>query len=432
MRGYENRKNAPKCAVKIDLRKAFDTVDWDFLRAVLHGLNLHPKFVFWVMQCVMSPRFSLAINGSPHGFFSGKRGLRQGDPMSPTLFIFCMEYLSRLLAARTMNSNFNYHAKCEKERITHLALADDFMLFGRGDYMSMEILANTMEEFSNCSGLEINKGKSNIFEGGKLAMRDLDEIKGIFGFPLGSLPVRYLGVPLHSKKLNIMHYSPLIEKIASLTKKWTGYRVLLATSLPVASKCERPGDCNLPRISLGNKVRSGGVEGPLRAQGRRRARPPGPWGMEQSTPSSVPLWNIHVKKDSLWIKWIHTEFIKGKSIWEWSVKSRDSPLFKRLIEIRDEMLGDRQQREVEIQWEKWYTSKGTVEAYDWFRPKGEHRLWHRFIWKDFIPPKYSFTTWQALRNRLPTRDRLGCRDTEIDQRCPLCTSETESVDHIFF
>ncbi|XP_041990566.1 uncharacterized protein LOC121741750 [Salvia splendens] len=72
------------------------------------------------------------------------------------------------------------------------------------------------------------------------------------------------------------------------------------------------------------------------------------------------------------------------------------------------MLGDRQQSEVETLWEKW------------------------FIWKDFIPPKYSFTTWQALRNRLPTRDRLGCRDTEIDQRCPSCTTETESVDHLFF
>ena len=142
--------------------------------------------------------------------------------MSPTLFIFWMEYLSRLLAARTMGSNFNYHSKCEREKITHLAFADDLMLFGRGDYMSMEILANTMEEFSECSGLEINKDKSNIFAGGKLPLRDLDEIKSTFGFPLGTLPVRYLGVPLDSKKLNIVHYSPLIEKIAFLTKKWTG------------------------------------------------------------------------------------------------------------------------------------------------------------------------------------------------------------------
>lgn len=86
----------------------------------------------------------------------------------------------------------------------------------------LEILANTMDEFLACSGLEIKKDKSNIFAGGKLPSRDLEEIKTIFGFPLGTLPVRYLGVPLESKKLHIMHYSPLIEKIASLTKKWTG------------------------------------------------------------------------------------------------------------------------------------------------------------------------------------------------------------------
>ncbi|XP_042009218.1 uncharacterized protein LOC121757801 [Salvia splendens] len=79
---------------------------------------------------------------------------------------------------------------------------------------------------------------------------------------------------------------------------------------------------------------------------------------------------------------------------------------------------------------QWYRSKGAVEAYEWFRPKGERRLWHRFVWKEFVPPKYSFTTWQALKGRLPTRDRLGYMN--IDQRCPLCMAHTESVDHLFF
>ncbi|XP_042045739.1 uncharacterized protein LOC121792017 [Salvia splendens] len=142
------------------------------------------------------------------------------------------------------------------------------------------------------------------------------------------------------------------------------------------------------------------------------------------------LWNIHTKTDSLWIKWIHSEFLKNRTLWEWMIRSRDSPLFKRLLEIRDDLLTDRPRREVEKMLGQWYGSKGVVEAYQWFRPKGERRLWHRFVWKEFVPPKYSFTTWQALKGRLPTRDRLGYKN--IDQRCPLCMAHTESVDHLFF
>lgn len=89
-----------------------------------------------------------------------------------------------------------------------------------------------MQEFAECSGLEINKDKSNLFTCGIAQRGDFEEIKDIFGFPIGSLPVRYLGVPLDSKKLNIMHYSPTIEKIAATTNKWT------CTNLSYAGKAE--------------------------------------------------------------------------------------------------------------------------------------------------------------------------------------------------
>ncbi|KAL1549829.1 rhamnogalacturonan endolyase [Salvia divinorum] len=145
MQGYADKKNSLRCTIKIDLCKAYDTIDYDFLRTVLNGLNFHLKFMYWVMQCVSSPRFSIAINDSPYGFFEGKRGIRQGDPMSPSLFIFCMEYLSRLLVVRISNNDFHYHAECARKKITYLAFADDLMLFGRGDFMSMTILAYMMQ-----------------------------------------------------------------------------------------------------------------------------------------------------------------------------------------------------------------------------------------------------------------------------------------------
>ncbi|XP_042003827.1 uncharacterized mitochondrial protein AtMg00310-like [Salvia splendens] len=76
------------------------------------------------------------------------------------------------------------------------------------------------------------------------------------------------------------------------------------------------------------------------------------------------LWNIHVKKDSLWIKWIHSEFLKNRTLWDWTARPWDSPLFKRVLEIRDEMLADRPRRETEKMLGQWYGTKGAVEAYE--------------------------------------------------------------------
>lgn len=97
MRGYGRKRTTPKCTLKIDMKKKYDTISWDFLRRILQDMQFPNTFVDWIMACVTSPSYSLKINGEIVGFFKGKRGLRQGDPMSPSLFVICMEYLSRSL-----------------------------------------------------------------------------------------------------------------------------------------------------------------------------------------------------------------------------------------------------------------------------------------------------------------------------------------------
>ncbi|GAA0168454.1 hypothetical protein LIER_23167 [Lithospermum erythrorhizon] len=85
----------------LDIRKAFDTVSWSFLEDVLKGFGLPELFVGWIMAFIRKPTFSISFNGELHGYFEGKRGLRQGDPMSPALFLLCIEYLSRNLKVKT-------------------------------------------------------------------------------------------------------------------------------------------------------------------------------------------------------------------------------------------------------------------------------------------------------------------------------------------
>jgi mannosylglycoprotein endo-beta-mannosidase len=166
LRNYERKWTSPRCMMKIDFRKAFDSVQWPFLHHLLLLLGFPSRFVHLVMQCVETASYSVAVNGSIYGFFHGMNGVRQGDPLSPYLFIVCMEYLSRMLHMASLSPGFRFHPKCAPLGIFHLAFADDVILLSRGDRHSVATLFQQLAIFGRTSGLDINASKSSIFFGG--------------------------------------------------------------------------------------------------------------------------------------------------------------------------------------------------------------------------------------------------------------------------
>ena len=132
-RGYRRQHISPRCILKIDLQKTFDSIHWEFLKGMLVALKFPLPFIKWVMACVTSVRLSIHLNGRGSGTFEKGKELRQEDPLSPFLFVISMEYLSRLMNVVSMKPGFKFHPNCKNLGLTHLMFADDLIMFCKVD-----------------------------------------------------------------------------------------------------------------------------------------------------------------------------------------------------------------------------------------------------------------------------------------------------------
>ncbi|XP_060198564.1 uncharacterized protein LOC132627306 [Lycium barbarum] len=236
VRLYNRKQTTSSCLIKIDLKIAYDTVEWDFVEEMLYALEFPQKCIKWIMNCVTTVQYSITINGGLYGSIKGKRGLRQEDLISPLLFVICMECFTRIMNVVAEQQGFKFHTKCRSLKLNHLCFANDVLIFSKRDFQTVLLLLRGLKTFSNATGLCTNTTKSNIFSV-NMPVQSMQDLIELTGYTKGSLPFRYLGVPMSAKRISKMDCEMLIDKITARIRSWgTRYfsyagRVLLVNSV---------------------------------------------------------------------------------------------------------------------------------------------------------------------------------------------------------
>ncbi|KAG6466890.1 hypothetical protein ZIOFF_075312 [Zingiber officinale] len=229
--------------LKLDMAKAYDRVQWGVLFRVMVAFGFSEAVIAFIRRCVTSSWFSVLVNGQLSGFFRSQRGLRQGDPISPFLFILAAELLSRGIEALfAAYPGMAYATGCDM-RVSHLAYADDVVIFLNGSLDCVRRGKEFLDRYEAQSGQAINAAKSSFFPSRCISDRRRQQIAAITGFVLGVRPMLYLGVPIISGNKRTVHFAPILAKIQRKFQGWNlsrlshGGRLMLIqsvlSSLPV-------------------------------------------------------------------------------------------------------------------------------------------------------------------------------------------------------
>jgi len=155
-------KKLKRISLKIDLSKAFDKVNWLYLKMILTHLGFPPALISWIMDCISSISFAILVNGSTTSSFNIDRGIRQGCPLSPLLFLLVMEGLGRLIASAKRSGGFSGLKIMEHFYLTRLLFVDDILILLNGSVRDTTSLNEILNLFYRATGMEINRGKSTI------------------------------------------------------------------------------------------------------------------------------------------------------------------------------------------------------------------------------------------------------------------------------
>ncbi|XP_026445199.1 uncharacterized protein LOC113345732 [Papaver somniferum] len=209
--------------LKLDLSKAFDRLEWPFLFGMLRKIGFHVKFCKLVEQCISTSKISILLNGSPTEEFYHTRGIRQGDSLSPYMFIIAMEFLSRLLTNAANNHVISgFKDARNAPGITHLLFADDILIFAKADMHNIAGILDVLEKFGMYSGQMLNFGKSSVYFSKNISLENKTFLTNALKMSEMKDSDKYLGVTLLLGRDKTKAFKPILQSFGSRYKNWKG------------------------------------------------------------------------------------------------------------------------------------------------------------------------------------------------------------------
>eukprot|EP00253_Pinus_taeda_P009779 PITA_09779 len=465
-------KNIDGAILKIDLQKAYDCIDWGFIRCLLARIGLRPYMIAWIMACIEGINYAININGIPTPFFTAERGLRQGCPLAPIIFILAMNSLSLHI------NNAVDNRRCSPIRISrHISLShnlfvDDILLCAMLQQQSWQYLFDIISNFQKATGLIINKHKSKLYYNGTQSdlINIIANMFGIQSHPIQN-GITYLDFqlkPLYSSS----DWEWLVQRYFNKISSWEHRTLSLAgiTTLTVAVMTHLsvywahlfyiPSSIIRRLNQLTASFIWGGKSIQLKIHLTKLKdisipKKQGGWGIKDLRQFGCALicrslWRDLTIPDDLILQLQHqgiftwNKLIKGwqgsSPIW---MKSSDLSLSNSLENlwnsITDALSAEgihRYGTSDQLQWTVCgFRRPVTVrdiytflsrDRFPYTRPSFPY-----IFWKASCPPKFIHFAWLVYYNKNLTWENLRKRSWNGPSRCPLCGLEEETNIHLF-
>nr|XP_023894138.1 uncharacterized protein LOC112006071 [Quercus suber] len=210
-------------ALKLDMSKAYDRVKWSFLKNVMLQMGFDVCWVTLVMECITTVTYSILINGEPMGDIKPSRGIRQGDPLSPYLFLVCSEGLHRMIQRAACNGDIKGVSICRNgPKLTHLFFADDSLLFCRATIQECRKVMEILATYERVSGQRLNREKTALFFSKSTALEHQSQIMDELGVSKLKQYEEYLGLPAMVGRHKKASFGKIKQRVWKRLQGWEG------------------------------------------------------------------------------------------------------------------------------------------------------------------------------------------------------------------
>ncbi|XP_057249934.1 uncharacterized protein LOC130591055 [Beta vulgaris subsp. vulgaris] len=297
----------------------------------------------------------------------------------------CMDYLTRILSYISELDEYKFFTVCRSLKLNHLSFADDLLMFCKGEAKSAYLLLQGLKLFSETTCLQANRQKSAIYCTAMEAS-EIERIEQFSGFKREQLPFRYLGVPISPKKLNVVDCDLLVEKMTR-NIKWEDL-----------CRSKKAGGVGFRNITIWNKAAVAKL-----------------------------VWHIGCQKDDLWVKWVHSFYVKGRNWWDFPAPPGASWVLKYLCKVKNDL------HQLDMaNWSMMNQVYSIKKVYTDMRESIREVTWASGVWNRMNLPKHKFILWLGIQGRLKTKDTLFLHGISPDNTCCICGNAGETHDHLFF